>query len=177
VRYNETELLQNFIGRHKMKGATRYAALVGVIVLVLLIVGIIVAAVFHVLLDVLYIFLMVLAVLMIAATLFQVYSIMMLVRTIKTVRDETKPLLSSVQETVGIVKDTAKTAGHTVSTISNATRLTSDFALGPSVRVVAGLVALQQVFRVFFGRGYTRTRAEQRRQQQMEAIQASAGGD
>ena len=99
-----------------MKGATRYAIIAGVI-LVLLIIGIIVAAIFGVLLDVLYIFLMLLAALMVVATLMQVYSVVLLIQTITTVRNELKPLLASVQETLGIVKDTAKTAGHTVSTI------------------------------------------------------------
>ena len=155
-----------------MKGATRYAIIAGVI-LVLLIVGIVVAAIFGVLLDVLYIFLMLLAALMLAATLLQVYSVVLLIQTITTVRNEMKPLLASVQETVGIVKDTAKTAGHTVSTIGTTTQFASEFAVGPSVRAVAAVVAAQQLFRVFLGKGHVASRAEQRRRQQMEA---GAGG-
>lgn len=156
-----------------MKSATRYAIVAGVIV-VLLIIGIIVAGIFGVLLEVLYIFLMLLAALMVAATLFQIYSIIALIRTITTIREEMKPLLSSVQETVGIVKDTAKTAGHTVSTIGNTAKMTSEFALGPSVRVAAAVVAGQQMLKVFLGRGQVGTRADERRRQQMEA---GAGGD
>jgi hypothetical protein len=155
-----------------MKGATRYAIIAGVILL-LLIIGIIVAAIFGVLLDVLYIFLMLLAALMVVATLMQVYSVVLLIQTITTVRNELKPLLASVQETVGIVKDTAKTAGHTVSTIGNTTQFASEFAVGPSVRAVAAIVAAQQMFRVFLGKGQVASRAEKRRRQQMEA---GAGG-
>jgi hypothetical protein len=155
-----------------MKGATRYAIIAGVILL-LLIIGIIVAAIFGVLLDVLYIFLMLLAALMVVATLMQVYSVVLLIQTITTVRNELKPLLASVQETVGIVKDTAKTAGHTVTTIGNTTQFASEFAVGPSVRAVAAIVAAQQMFRVFLGKGQVASRAEKRRRQQMEA---GAGG-
>jgi hypothetical protein len=155
-----------------MKGATRYAIIAGV-VLLLLIIGIIVAAIFGVLLDVLYIFLMLLAALMVVATLMQVYSVVLLIQTITTVRNELKPLLASVQETVGIVKDTAKTAGHTVTTIGNTTQFASEFAVGPSVRAVAAIVAAQQMFRVFLGKGQVASRAEKRRRQQMEA---GAGG-
>jgi hypothetical protein len=155
-----------------MKGVTRYAIIAGVI-LVLLIIGIIVAAIFGVLLDVLYIFLMLLAALMVAATVLQVFSVIMLIQTITTVRNELKPLLASVQETVGIVKDTAKTAGHTVTTIGNTTQFASEFAVGPSVRAVAAVVAAQQMFRVFLGKGHVASRVEQRRRQQMEA---GAGG-
>jgi hypothetical protein len=155
-----------------MKGATRYAIIAGVI-LVLLIIGIIVAAIFGVLLDVLYIFLMLLAALMVAATLLQVYSVFMLIQTIRTVRNELTPLLASAQETLGIVKDTAKTAGHTVSTIGTTTQFASEFAVGPSVRAVAAVVAAQQMVRVFLGKGHAASRVEQRRRQQMEA---GAGG-
>jgi hypothetical protein len=155
-----------------MKGATRYAIIAGVILL-LLIIGIIVAAIFGVLLDVLYIFLMLLAALMVVATLMQVYSVVLLIQTITTVRNELKPLLASVQETVGIVKDTAKTAGHTVTTIGNTTQFASEFAVVPSVRAVAAIVAAQQMVRVFLGKGQVASRAEKRRRQQMEA---GAGG-
>jgi hypothetical protein len=155
-----------------MKGALRYAIIAGV-VLGLLIIGIIVAAIFGVLLDVLYIFLMLLAALMVAATLLQVYSVFMLIQTIRTVRNELTPLLASAQETLGIVKDTAKTAGHTVSTIGTTTQFASEFAVGPSVRAVAAVVAAQQMVRVFLGKGHAARRVEHRRRQQMEA---GAGG-
>jgi len=94
----------------------------------------------------------------------------MLVRTITTVRNEMKPLLVSVQETVGIVKDTVQTAGHTASTIISTARLTSEIAIAPGVRAVAAIVATQQMIRVFFGKGHVAKRAEQRRKQQMEAL-------
>ena len=160
-----------------MKGATRYAIIAGVI-LVLLIVGIVVAAIFGVLLDVLYIFLMLLAALMLAATLLQVYSVVLLIQTITTVRNEMKPLLASVQETVGIVKDTAKTAGHTVSTIGTTTQFASEFAVGPSVRAVAAVVAAQQLFRVFLGKGRTRSRYDERRERQRQLeLDSAVGGE
>ena len=153
-----------------MKGAMRYAIIAGV-VLVVLIVGIILAAIFGVLLDVLYIFLMLLAALLIVGTILQVLSVVALIQTISTVRSEMKPLLASVQETVGIVKDTATTASHAVTTVSQATRLSGDIALAPSVRAVATFVAGQQMLRVFLGKGQTRSRVEHRRKEQMKAIE------
>ncbi len=71
---------------------------------------------------------------------------------------------------MGIVKDTAKTAEHTAQTIGSTAQLTSEFALGPSVRVAAAVVAGQQILRVMTGRGHVRSRTEERRRQQMEAI-------
>lgn len=144
--------------------------LIGALIfLCILIGGIIAATIFGVLQSTLYISLMVLAALMIMASFFQIYFILKLIRTIIMVRDEMKPLIASVQDTVGIVKDTAKTAGRTVSTIGATTQLASEFALGPSVRTVAGLVAARQMFKVFFGKGQTLTRHEERRKQQMAA--------
>jgi hypothetical protein len=159
-----------------MRGAKKYAIMAGA-VLAVLIVGIILAAIFHVLLDVLYIFLMLLAAFLVAATLLQVLSVLVLIRTIITVRDEIKPLMASVQETMGIVKDTAKTAGHTVSTIGNTARITSEFGLAPGIRAAAALVAAQQMLRVFLGKGKVRSRAEERRKQQLEQMEAVAGGE
>jgi hypothetical protein len=156
-----------------MKGAIRYAIIAGAVILVLIIVGLIIAGIFGRLLDVLYVFLMLLAALMVLATLLQIFSIVVLIRTITTVRDEMKPLLASVQETVGIVKDTAKTAGHTVSTIGSTTQLAGDLALGPTVRAAAIVVAGQQMLRVFFGRGRVGSRADQRRRHQLEALNTS----
>src|SRR6266849_6433182 len=135
-----------------MKGTLRNAGIIGGIVLLAFIVGLIIAGIFNVLLAVLYVFL--------------IYAVFTLIQAITTVRNEVKPLLASVQETVGIVKDTAKSAGQTASTIGSTARLTSEFALGPSVRAVAALVAVQQMFRVFMGKGRTRSRAEERRRQQ-----------
>ena len=80
-----------------------------------------------------------------------------------------------MQETVGIVKDTAKTAEHTASTIGSTAQLTKELALAPSVRAVAAVGAVQQMVRVFAGKGRARSRSEKRRKQQMEAI--AAGGE
>jgi len=155
-----------------MKGAIRKAVITAVVVLVVLIIGIILAAIFHVLLDVLYIFLMLLAAFLVVGTLLQVLSLLELIRTITMVRDELKPLLASVQETVGIVKDTAQTASHSVKTVSNAAQLTGEIAVAPSVRAVAVVVAGQEMLRVFLGRGRTRTRSEKRRKEQLKALEA-----
>ncbi len=157
-----------------MKGARRIALIIGIVVLVLLVAGFIVAGIFGLLLDVLYIFLIILAALTLVSTASLVYAVLMLIRTISTVRDEMKPLLASVQDTVGVVQETAKTAGHTVSTIGSTAQLTKEFALGPSVRAVAAVVAGQQVLRVFIGKGHVRSRLDRRRKQQMEA---GAGGE
>lgn len=153
-----------------MQAAKRLVLIVSVILGVILVVGLILAAIFHVLTEVLYVFLILLALLMIGATVFQIYSIIALMRTIKTVRDEMKPLVASVQETVGIMKDTAQTAGRTVSTIGQTTKLTSEFALAPVIQTVASVVAVQGMMRVFLGKGHARSRAEQRREQQLEAM-------
>jgi hypothetical protein len=156
-----------------MLGAVKkYVLIAGGVIFVILVGGIIVAAIFGVLLQVLYIFLMVLAAFLVVATFMQIFSIVVLIQTIVALREEMKPLLASVQETVGIVKDTAKTAGHTASTIGSAARLTNEFALGPSVRIAAGVVAGQQVLRVLLGRGHVGNRVDQRRRQQMEAMSA-----
>lgn len=159
-----------------MKKAMRFAIIAGVI-FVLLLIGIILAAVFGVLQEVLYIFLMLLASIMVLATLLQVYSVVVLIRTIITVRDEMKPLLASAQETLGIVKDTAQTAGSTVGTIGSTSELVKDLALAPSIRAVAVVSAGQQMVRVFFGKGGPRSRAEQRRREQMAAMGAAGGGE
>ena len=156
-----------------MRSAIKYVIIISIIVL-LLFLGIIFAAIYHALLPFLYIVLILLATLTLAATFLQVYWIVTLTRTVLLVRDELKPLLVSVQDTVGAVKDTAQTAGHTVSTIGNVSRFFTEFALGPSVRIVAGLVAAQQVLGVLLGKGHARSRAEERRRQQMEA---GAGGN
>jgi len=160
-----------------MRRVVRYSIFIVVGLLVVIIGGIVLAAIFHDLPEVLYIFLMVLAVLMVGVTIFQGYAILMLVRAIGTVQDEVKPLLASVEQTVGIVRDTAKTAGRTASTVSATTKFASEFALSPSVHATAALVAAQQMLRVFLGRGQVRTRAEERRKQQMEAaMEAATGG-
>jgi hypothetical protein len=158
-----------------MKGALRSALIATGVVLLLAIVLIVVAAIFHFLLDLLYITLIVLAAFSLISTGFLVYTMLLLIQSIITVRNEMKPLLASVQETVGIVKDTAKTAEHTASTIGSTAQLTKEFAVAPSIRAVAAVVAAQQTLRVFMGKGRVRSRSEERRKQQMEAI--AAGGE
>src|SRR5260370_21089025 len=120
-----------------MEAGKGFLVIVLVILGVLLIAGLTLAAIFKVLLDVLYVFLILLALLMVGATLFQIYSIIALMRTIKTVRDEMKPLLASVHETIGLMKNTAQTAGRTVSTIGATTKLCSVFVLAPFGHSVA----------------------------------------
>lgn len=150
--------------------------IIAAIVFVIIIAAIVFSVIFGWLLNLLYIFLIALALLLLTATGLQIVSIFLLIRTITMVRNEMKPLLQSVQETVGIVKDTAKTAGHTVSTIGTATQLTTEFAVEPGVKAAAAVMAGQQMFRVFLGKGQTRSRAEQRRKEQQQAL-AGAGGE
>src|SRR5947209_723767 len=149
-----------------MERALRLAGIIGAIVLVLLIVGFVLAAVFNVLLAAFTLF----------ATALLIYSVLLLIQTIVTVRDEMKPLLASVNQTADYLKDTAKTAEQTVTTIGGTAQLTSEFALGPTIRTTAAILAGQKMLRVFLGRGRVRNRAEERRRQQLEAMQASAGG-
>ena len=158
-----------------MKSAKRTATISGIVVLVLLVAGFILAGIFGLLLDVLYIFLIILAALSLISTGFLIYAILMLIQSITTVRNELKPLIASVQDTVGIVKDTAKTAGQTATTISSTAQLTKEFAVGPSVRAAAAVLAGQQMLRVFIGKGKTKSRYEQRRKEQREAMDAAAG--
>ncbi len=146
-------------------------------VLVIVILGIIgVGVTTGHMLDVVYVSLIIVALFTLAVTVLQIIAIVRLIATITTVRDEMKPLLASVQETIGVVQETAKNANQAVATIGTAARFTSDFAVQPSVRVVALLMAAQQVIRVFTGKGHVRSRADQRRKQQIEA-EAAAGGE
>ncbi|TMC86802.1 MAG: hypothetical protein E6J10_06420, partial [Chloroflexi bacterium] len=95
-----------------MKGALRAGIIATGVVLLLAIALIVLAAIFHFLLDLLYITLIILAAFSLISTGFLIYTMLLLIRSITTVRNEMNPLLASVQETVGIVKDTAKTAEH-----------------------------------------------------------------
>ncbi len=158
-----------------MQQKIKNIALITGVVLVLVIVGIIVVGVFtgH-MIDVVYVSLIIVALFTLAVTVLQIYAIVELLGTISTVRDEMKPLLASVQETVGVVKETAKSTGQTAAAIGTAARFASDFAVGPSVRAAALLMAAQHVIRVFVGKGHVRRRADERRKQQMEA---AAGGE
>jgi hypothetical protein len=160
-----------------MQQKIKNIALITGAVLVIVIAGIIVVGVTtgH-MIDVVYVSLIIVALLTLAVTVLQIIAIVRLIGTISMVRDEMKPLLVSVQETVGVVQETAKNANQTVATIGTAARFTNDFAVQPSVRVVALLMATQQVIRVFMGKGHVRSRADRRRKQQMEA-EAAVGGE
>ncbi|MDQ2907511.1 MAG: hypothetical protein ABI456_21395 [Ktedonobacteraceae bacterium] len=153
-----------------MQGAKRWLIIIGIVVVVLLVIGIFFAAINNAWLDILYVALMVLAAFTLVATALLIVATLTLIRTITMVRDEVKPLLASVQETVGVVKDTARTAGQTVTTIGSTAQLTRDFAIAPGVQTAALLVAGQRVLSVFLGKGRVRKRSEERRQQQLEAI-------
>ncbi|HZS76250.1 MAG TPA: hypothetical protein VFA41_06515 [Ktedonobacteraceae bacterium] len=171
-----------------MKKAIRFAGIAGGVIVVLLIVGFVLAAIFGVLLNVLYIALIILAAFSLLSTLLLIYTLMQLIGTITTVRNEMKPLIGSVQETVtavrgsvqetlGAVKDTAKSAGETASTIGSTAKLTKDLAVAPSVRAVALLVGAQQAFKVFLGKGHARKREEERRKEQLELLDSAVGGE
>ena len=168
-----------------MQKARRYAIIVAGVLLLLLVAGLILAGIFGVLLDVLYIALILLAFFALVSTAFLIYTLLMLIQTIMTVRNEMKPLIASVQqtvgsvstsveETVGVVKDTAKSASQTASAISGTARLTTEFLLAPSIRATAILVGGQRMLSVFFGKGRTRHRYEERRKKQMELIEQDA---
>ncbi len=98
-----------------MQKAKRYLLIAGIVVAVLLIVGIIFAAIYNAWLVILYISLIIVAAITLVVAALQIYTIVMLIRTISTVRDELKPLLASVQETVGVVQATARSAGQTAN--------------------------------------------------------------
>ena len=170
-----------------MKRALRYTIIIGGVVLVLVVAGLVLAGIFNVLPDVLAIFLIILAALSIISTGALIYLLATLIRTIMLVREEMKPLVGTVQETVSTVrasmgetldevKATAKSAGDTVSTIRSTANLAS-FGVAPAVRVASVLVASNQVARVLMGKGRTRHRYEERRKEQMEFMKAAAEGE
>ncbi len=170
-----------------MQRAKRYIIIIGIAVLVILVAGLVLASIFDKLADVLSIFLIILATLSILSTAALIYLLATLIRTITVVRDEMKPLLGTVQETVNSVKGsmgetldevkaTAKSAGDTVSTIKSTANLAS-FGVAPAVRAAAVVVASGQVARVFMGKGRTRQRYEERRKEQMELMKAAAEGE
>jgi methyl-accepting chemotaxis protein len=170
-----------------MKKARNYLLIASISVLVLLIAGFILAGIFNVLLQVLYICLMVLAAFSLISTLLLIYLLLSLIRTFTTVRNEMKPLIESVnqtvtsvrgsvEETLTSVKDTAKSAGQTASVIRATAGMTNK-AVGPTVRVAALLVASREAVRIFFGKGHTRKRYEERRERQQELLNAAGGGE
>ena len=170
-----------------MQRAKRYIIIIGISVLVILVAGLVLASIFNKLADVLSIFLIILATLSIISTAALIYLLSTLIRTIMAVRDEMKPLVGTVQETVNTVKGameetldgvkaTAKSAGDTASTIKSTADLAS-FGVAPAVRAASVVVASGQVARVFMGKGRSRHRYEERRKEQMELMKAAAEGE
>lgn len=172
-----------------MQSALRYLKIVGIVFAVLLIAGLVLAGVFGQLLNVLYITLILLAFFSLLSTALLIYAVIKLIQTILLVRDEMKPLLASVTETVGVaketaeaVKETAQHAGQTVGTVASTVRLTRDYAVAPAVRATALMLAGQQMIKIFTGKGHVRTRAEERRHRQsellrMETADFASGGE
>lgn len=172
-----------------MQKALRYVKIVGIVLAILLVGGLVAAGYFGQLLTMLYIILIILAFFSLLSTALLVYAVVMLIRTILLVRDEIKPLLNSVLETVGVaketataVKETAQQAGKTVGTVASTARLTKDYAVAPAVRVTALMLAGREVVKIFTGKGHARTRAEERRRKQAEmqraeTLGAVSGGD
>lgn len=162
-----------------MQRALRYVKIVGAVLVILLVAGLVLAGIFGQLLNVLYIALIFLAFFSLLATVLLIYAVVMLMRTIMLVRDEMKPLLNSMMETVGVaketaevVKETAQHAGKTAGTLASTARLTKDYAVAPTVRAAALVLAGREMARVFLGKGRVRTRAEERRRRQEEILQA-----
>ncbi len=170
-----------------MKRVLQFAKIIGIILALLLVIGLALAARTGQLLNVLYVALIFLAFFSLLSTALLIYATVMFIQTIKVVRDEMKPLMLSVQETVGVaketveaVKETAHHAGQTAGTLASTARLTRDYAVAPTVRAAALVLAGREMARVFAGKGRARTRMEerQRRQEQLlrEAELAETGG-
>lgn len=157
-----------------MQSVKRFAIIAGSIVGVLIIAAIVLAAIFNAWLDILYVVLIIVASFVLLSTLTLIFATFELIRTINIVRDETKPLLASVQDTVGVVKETARSAGQTVTTVGTTAKMTSEFAVKPSVHAAAAVVAGQQVLKVFLGRGHVGKRADRARRMEMQAAEVAA---
>ncbi len=166
-----------------MKRALRFLLIVAIVLIILLIAGLVIAAKFGKLLDVLYVALMLLAFFSLFSTAALGYAVLKLIQMIMLVRSEIRPLLNSMQETVGVaketaeaVKETAQHAGKAAGTLASATRMTRDYAITPPVRAVALALAGRQMAKVFLGKGHVRTKAEERKQRQMEMLEAEMVG-
>ena len=162
-----------------MQRALRYVKIAGIVLVIVLIACLVIAGHFGQLLNVLYITLIFLAFFSLLSTALLIYAVVMLIQTIKVVRDEMKPLLNSVMETVGVaketataVKETAQQAGKTVGTVASTARLTKDYAVAPAVRATALVLAGQQMAKVFVGRGHVQHRVDERRRRQTELLRA-----
>ncbi|MGH2505914.1 MAG: hypothetical protein ACRDHZ_00610 [Ktedonobacteraceae bacterium] len=168
-----------------MKSALRYTIIVAIVLVLLLVASLVLAGIFGQFLNVLYIALIVLAVFSLLSTALLIYAVIKLIQTIILVHDEVQPLLASMQETVGmaketavVVKETAQYAGKAAGTLASATRLTKDYAITPPVRAAALILAGRQMMKIFFGSGHVRSRAEERRLRQEELLRReSAGGE
>ncbi len=172
-----------------MKQALQYTKIVGIVLLVFLVVGLIIASVFGQLLNVLYIALIFLAVFSLLSTALLIYAIVVLVQTIIVVRDEIKPLMVSMQETIGVtretinsLRETAQHAGKTAGTLASTAQLTRDYALAPGIRATSLVLAGRDMFKVFAGQGRTLSRVEERRKRQTKMlhdaeVRAAQGGE
>ena len=164
-----------------MQRALRITKIVGIVLFILLVAALFVAYWFGQLLNVLYTTLIFLAFFSLLATALLIYAIVMLIQTIFLVRDEMKPLLNSMIDTVGlaketaeVVKETAQHAGQTAGTLASTARLTKEYAVAPTVRAAALVLAGREMTRVFLGKGRTRTRAEERKRKQEALLRADA---
>jgi hypothetical protein len=163
-----------------MQRALRYVKIVGIVLGILLVAGLIFAGISGHLLDVLYVTLIFLAFFSLLATALLIYAVALLIQTILLVRDEMKPLLTSVMETVGVaketaeaVKETAQQAGQTAGNLATTARLTREYAVAPTVRAAALVLAGREMTKVFLGKGRARTRLEERRQRQAELLRTN----
>lgn len=160
-----------------MKGALWYAIIVAIVLALILTAGLVLGGIFGQYLNILYIALIVVAFFSVLSTALLIYAVIKLIQTIILVHDEIQPLLASMQETVGVaketaevVKETAQHAGKAAGTLAGATRLTTDYAVAPPIRVAAIILASRQMMQVFFGKGRVRTRAEERKRHQEELL-------
>ena len=166
-----------------MKSALLYLRIVGIALLILLIGGLVWAGFTGQLLNVLYIILIFLAFFSLLSTALLIYAVIVLIQTIVVVRDEMKPLLASVQETVVVaretvaaVRETAQHAGKTAGTLASTAMLTREFAVAPTVRAAAMVLAGREMVKVVAGRGQVQKRAEKRRQRQEKNLRESVEG-
>jgi hypothetical protein len=92
---------------------------------------------------------------------FLAWAIITVIRTIREMRAEITPVISSLADTATTVQETARTA-------------TSTFGIGPVVRTATVLMSAAGVARTLLGRGNTPTRAEARQKQREEIEQQKA---
>jgi hypothetical protein len=164
-----------------MRSVLRWLKIGSIVLVIGLIAVLIIAFKTEHLLDVLYVTLIVLAFFSLFSTALLIYAVMVLTRTIGQVREEMKPLLASVSETVGVaketavvVKETAQHAGKTAGTLASTARLTKDYAVAPTVRAAALMLAGREMTRIFLGRGKARARFEERKRKQEDLLRAEA---